>query len=143
MVYQLVYLSFLNPEFGTEVIDEILAKSRVNNPKIDVTGVLLYKGGIFLQVLEGPKENVITLYERIKKDQRHKEVKNLIELDNQARMFGDWSMAYEAVEKLDLNMVNLILPWPKLIQSAREGKRINQKLVLKLLEEFKSQLAAA
>jgi hypothetical protein len=44
-----------------------LEQSRENNLRLDVTGMLLYKGGNFMQMLEGEKDAVLGLYEAKKR----------------------------------------------------------------------------
>ena len=71
---QLIYLSSAKPELKQSDLDGIIEASRRNNPSIDITGLLIYADGIFIQVLEGPSEAVHTLYEKIRDDRRHEEV---------------------------------------------------------------------
>lgn len=89
---QLVYISKPSQEISFSEIRQILIKARVNNHFKGVTGVLLYDGASFLQVLEGPEETVLNLYASIAKDPRHAQVTSLCEREIEARDFGDWSM---------------------------------------------------
>src|SRR5688572_12980573 len=70
----LLYVSTSIKLFSEEELLEMLKVSRDNNKALDITGLLLYKGGNFMQVLEGPDEVVNSLYEKIKIDPRHKDV---------------------------------------------------------------------
>ncbi len=70
-LYHLVYLSAATDEFSEDDLTDILAASRRNNPKRDITGMLLYSDGGFIQALEGPKQEVLDLYEKIEQDPRH------------------------------------------------------------------------
>jgi len=91
---QLLYVSDTNRDFSQAALDEILATSRRKNRAADVTGVLLYLDGAFLQVLEGSEEAVEAIFSSISADPRHWNVKVL--LDREApRAFGSWSMGFE------------------------------------------------
>jgi hypothetical protein len=67
-----------------------LAKARERNTAIEVSGVLLYQGGTFLQVLEGETDRVGAIYERIGRDTRHRDVLLLHRRVVAERNFGDW-----------------------------------------------------
>ncbi len=81
-----------SPDEVAQQIQDILAKSRVNNRKVDVTGALLYNAGSFAQVLEGPLAAVEGRFEVIQRDTRHSDV-TVIEIGPISdRQFGNWSM---------------------------------------------------
>ncbi|UYY58641.1 BLUF domain-containing protein [Sphingomonas sp. S2-65] len=92
---QLIYVSSVRP--GAEGIDPdtILAKSRVNNQRDEITGLLYSDGTRFLQALEGPTDKVEAAYARIKADPRHRAIVMLSEREIQAREFGEWAMAHK------------------------------------------------
>ena len=72
MIYQLLYFSIGTEQNMTEdALQEILRVSRRNNPKIGITGILIALDNCFLQLLEGKKETVQALYEKISIDERH------------------------------------------------------------------------
>jgi len=85
-----------------EALDEILQQSRTNNAKAGITGMLLYEGGTFFQVLEGEESIVESIYEKIEKDPRHERITKLIVEPIAERAFGEWSMGYPRVSKKDL-----------------------------------------
>jgi hypothetical protein len=103
--YRLVYYSrnhigSAEPSFS-ENIDQILASSRRNNVRDDITGALLFNSGCFAQVLEGPLEKVEAAFERIQQDDRHGEV-SLLALDQiEARSFPNWAMGYVGSSNMD------------------------------------------
>ena len=82
------------PETYPDEIREILAKSRVNNARDELTGGLLFSDGCFAQVLEGPLKRIETTFERIQCDERHHEVTVLQSGPIAAREFPDWAMAF-------------------------------------------------
>jgi hypothetical protein len=89
-----VYVSSATKPLSEEEIVEILRVARENNTRLDITGMLLYKEGNFLQVLEGPASVVDPLIAKIKKDPRHQGVILMSRKSIEARQFADWSMAY-------------------------------------------------
>ncbi|MBB3349842.1 BLUF domain-containing protein [Sphingomonas sp. BK069] len=72
---------------------DILRVSRANNGIDGISGLLLAKQGMFVQVLEGPPESVATTFERIRRDDRHSHVEVLSDTAEKERAFGDWTMA--------------------------------------------------
>ena len=94
----LVYVSTSVKPLNDEELLDILKISRENNSSKDVTGLLLYKGGNFMQVLEGPDEAVEALYEKIKADPRHKDVNVLSREQISARQFPAWEMAFQNLD---------------------------------------------
>jgi len=91
---QLLYLSNAKPELKQAELDRILEVSRKNNPSRDITGLLVFANGVFIQVLEGPSNEVTNLFETICDDTRHQEVAMLGEYVGQERIFSKWSMGF-------------------------------------------------
>ncbi len=69
---RIIYLSSSVEYLNSEEIESLLSQSREKNIENDITGLLLYADGDFLQVIEGPKVAMLDLFESIKKDSRHK-----------------------------------------------------------------------
>lgn len=134
-IYQLVYVCNATDGVGYNDIDDILKSARTYNPSQEITGILLYRGGIFLQLLEGEKDKVNILFQKIKADKRSSNEIILIEKETNSRIYNDWSMGYRELTELDINMVNEILSWTKLINAAKD---IDQHLILHIIERFKS-----
>ena len=72
-VRHVIYIS-KPTHFDHLVLEDILAKSRSNNPKVGITGNLIYHADLFLQMLEGPHREVNKLYETILADNRHADI---------------------------------------------------------------------
>ncbi|BFZ55319.1 hypothetical protein PYCC9005_002359 [Savitreella phatthalungensis] len=96
-LYQLVYLSSAEHLLEDSELVSILAASRRNNIKRNVTGLLLYHDGNFIQFLEGPAHQVDALYERISLDVRHRGVLRLLRREIAKRDFGEWTMGFKAL----------------------------------------------
>ncbi|MBA2590683.1 MAG: BLUF domain-containing protein [Alphaproteobacteria bacterium] len=91
---QLLYASNTHRDVSDAVLEDILAASRRNNAACDVTGVLIYSKGGFMQVLEGEGAAVSQTYARIGADKRHWNAMVLLDRDA-PRAFGAWSMGFE------------------------------------------------
>ena len=78
--------------FDHLVLEEILTKSRSNNPAIGITGSLIYHSDLFLQLLEGPSLAVHKLYQTILADNRHADIVNLCDETFSRRLFASWAM---------------------------------------------------
>ena len=98
----LIYVSSSVREMNAEELLDILKISRENNVAKDVTGLLLYKGGNFMQALEGPDDVVMALYEKIKKDPRHKDVSIISTEQIQKRQFPAWEMAFTNLDNPEI-----------------------------------------
>ncbi len=90
----LIYVSKAVSSLNDDELAEILRVSRENNGAGRVTGMLLYKGGNFMQLLEGPQDEVLALFERIKDDPRHCDATILSIEEIHMRQFPEWEMAF-------------------------------------------------
>ena len=96
----MVYISSAKLGLTEGEIVNIVEDARINNEKIGVTGLLLFSKGNFMQLVEGEEPVIDTLYEKIRKDNRHAEVKVLLKESITHRNFGDWTMGFKDIEKL-------------------------------------------
>lgn len=94
MPYQLVYSSEPKKRMMKSHLYKILRQSRINNKLDNVTGLLVFVDGMFLQVLEGQDDSVKKIFERIKADERHQNINILFEGNVEERAFPKWEMAY-------------------------------------------------
>ncbi|MBZ0306663.1 MAG: BLUF domain-containing protein [Anaerolineae bacterium] len=90
----LVYVSTATRKWTESELIELLQHSRERNAKRGITGMLLYKSGSFLQVLEGEEDQVMALYEKIQLDPRHHHVITVARYHVSERGFNDWQMAF-------------------------------------------------
>lgn len=93
----LVYASRATAPFDEARLASLLQQSRADNARVDLTGMLLYRDGRFLQVLEGPDEAVRERMDAIEHDPRHESIRILLKETTTERLFPEWSMAYAAV----------------------------------------------
>ena len=101
MIYSLVYVSSATALFSASELDEILVKSRENNARSNITGMLLYKDGNLMQVLEGEESVVRALYAKIAADRRHLGHMILWDGYEPTRQFSDWSMAFRDLNRTE------------------------------------------
>ncbi len=102
MIYQLVYVSEYTGHSPQSDLHDILAASRRFNPQHNITGLLLFIGGSFIQVLEGDDEaKVRALYERIALDSRHGRLDILLDHTIPQRLFPEWSMAWMPISETE------------------------------------------
>lgn len=101
-LYNLAYISEStlkgDPERIQYQIEDILAAAQRNNPAMGITGALLYSGGYFCQVIEGPMEALEDLFETIQLDDRHKAVTVLHFEPTDERGFSEWAMALAGID---------------------------------------------
>ena len=91
---QLTQLIYASQPFGFDdaMLNGILVQARRNNPAADITGCLICRHDLYLQLLEGPQAAIDALYARIKDDDRHLQVAQLSRETVTARLFPDWAM---------------------------------------------------
>ena len=94
------YISRFASDLSPRDIDQIVETSQANNPDRNITGMLMASGELFYQLLEGPKDQIDTLYARIYEDPRHEQILLLeSEVGNFERICPDWAM-----QKIDLSL---------------------------------------
>jgi hypothetical protein len=101
MLVRLMYASRATDTVDQDALVAILKKSKAHNPSIGVTGVLCFSSGTFLQVLEGGRAAVSTLYHRIVADPRHGDVTLLAYEEIDERRFAVWSMGQVNMSRLN------------------------------------------
>jgi hypothetical protein len=94
-------LSVIYSSVATRSLDDgdlvaLLEQSRSSNEREGVTGVLFFRNGYFLQLLEGPDAAVRAKLDRIKHDERHTKVRVISEELVEERQFPEWTMGYPA-----------------------------------------------
>ena len=93
-LFQIVYTSRATKLLTPEELRQLLAESNQRNSKAGITGLLLYKDGNFMQVLEGEEDAVRNLFNHVSRDTRHRGVLVLLRAPIEKREFPDWSMAF-------------------------------------------------
>lgn len=93
-MYRLVYVSAATVPFAKADLLALLAKAREKNQAQGITGMLLYKDGDFLQLIEGERAAVKALFDVIKMDPRHNGTIVVEEEETDERVFDSWSMGF-------------------------------------------------
>lgn len=101
--YQIVYYSEATKIFSEQEIIDLLTKANQYNSSRGITGCLVYANNKFIQLLEGEHDVVVELYEKIKKDPRHKNILNVIEMSVSQKLFPNWGMGFKFSEKATLD----------------------------------------
>lgn len=94
----LVYTSRAAAPFRETALTHLLEQARSLNGARDITGMLLYRGERFIQVLEGPAHLVRGLARTIGRDVRHRDMRILMEEPIEERQFEDWTMGYRSLQ---------------------------------------------
>jgi len=88
---QIVYASRPS-NYSAPSLLNILVTSRQFNTLHAITGALIYRDDIFLQLIEGDSVTVRNIMKRIQADDRHSEVNVLSERNIPSRTFSNWTM---------------------------------------------------
>ncbi|MEL7254703.1 MAG: BLUF domain-containing protein [Pseudomonadota bacterium] len=90
-LHQLIYAS--EPfGFDNAMLAGILLDARRCNARDGITGALIVRGDLYIQLLEGPRKKVEDCYHRIRADDRHANAKTLMKRTIKTRLFPDWAM---------------------------------------------------
>jgi hypothetical protein len=129
-IHQIVYASRFSPSVGASEIQAILEKSRSNNERNGVTGILLCRASHFLQLLEGERFNMAYTFKKIRDDQRHDRLQLIMDQTAEHRLFERWSMGYREVESCSPELSLLVRD----VVEAR--KQLPAQELLSLLRQF-------
>lgn len=102
----LIYASTSLHEFDKQELLTLLEMARAANAEFGVTGMLLCETRNFFQVLEGPESVVVSLFDKISKDRRHRDVVRIIQEPIAQRSFGDWTMSFSNITCEELGTIN-------------------------------------
>ncbi len=97
---QLLQLIYVSRPFGFDAttLNSILWTARDRNPGNKITGALVCRDDIYMQLLEGPEAAVRKTYEHILRDDRHIEIVLISEAHVDERVFPDWDMKDDPVQ---------------------------------------------
>jgi len=98
VIFTTAYTSTMRRPMSDPDLVDLLVTSRARNAERGVTGLLLYRGGRVLEMLEGEESVVRALYDRIRMDTRHDHVSNVWSSTASSRRFPDWTMGFEDLD---------------------------------------------
>ena len=106
MLEELLYCSVSVPSQLTNAdLDHILATARRRNVAEEITGMLLYYRGEFVQILEGEKESIENVYEKfIGPDLRHTALNKVLQNTISHRSFSQWHMGFIGAPEIESRM---------------------------------------
>lgn len=133
-MYYLIYSSMAAPDIASHDFQEIISASERNNRSNDITGILIYHHGAFIQMLEGDEASVLQTFERIKKDERHSAVVKLFSGPCKKRHFAQWKMALEIVDDDTFRSIEAYQPLEETDTLLKELN--NDSMGLKMLRFF-------
>lgn len=122
MLVRLLYASRAASPLSASVVDAILAQSRDHNPKLGITGMLCYSDDLFLQVLEGGRDEVCELFNTIVRDDRHTNVRILSFEEIPERRFGAWTMGHVNIARVNPSLLLKYAERPVLDPFACSGR---------------------
>ena len=92
-LHQTVYCSLASEGVDEHTVARIVEQAHAANPGLGITGMLVFGGGVFFQWIEGPRDHIVPLMDRIRADPRHHQVVTLSESEEvRERLFPDWDM---------------------------------------------------
>jgi hypothetical protein len=105
MLVRLLYASRAAAAVTQETIDSIMRSARQHNPELGITGVLCHGGDVYMQVLEGGRTEVNELYNKIVRDDRHREIMLLYYVEVSERHFAHWTMGQVNLTKVNPSLL--------------------------------------
>ncbi len=105
MLVRLLYASRPATPLSTAILDSILEQSRANNSPQGITGILCFNDDLFIQVLEGGRDQVCDTYNKIVRDDRHRDVRILTYDEISERRFGGWTMGQVNIAKINPSLL--------------------------------------
>ncbi len=96
-----IYASRAAEDFHEHEIPDLLKQARVANAAHEVTGMLLYIGGSFVQVLEGEAGMVDSVFAAIGRDKRHLDLTRITRESILERAFEGWTMSHKTLDPVE------------------------------------------
>jgi len=136
MLKQLIYASHAVRPLADEDLLGILQGARERNARHQITGMLVYRDAVFLQVLEGEDGELDRIWAVIQADPRHENIVVIRDAEVSARDFPDWSMGFSNLSHRDLSSVP---GYSKLLEEdfSPEGLRAKPGLAVDFLLDMK------
>lgn len=92
MLTTIIYRSHISDNVPIKTLPGMVDKASQLNASHQVTGILLFNGTHFFQILEGPEAGVLAIYNKICADPRHHNVVELMRDYSPSRRFGNAGM---------------------------------------------------
>ncbi len=131
MRYTISYVSTVNPEVSKIDIANLMDYVKVNNRLLNITGILIYSEGNFLQVLEGTKRDILALFEKIKKDPRHYNIITMLDKEIDDNSFSDYHSSFTVISDH-----NGPIELQKFLEKERTSNPVHFKSIEYLTQKF-------
>jgi hypothetical protein len=131
MLVRLLYSSEAAEGSDPQLLSSILEQSRLHNPARGLTGVLCVADDLFIQVLEGGRDEVCELYNAIVRDKRHHKIRLLAYEEIEERKFGNWTMGQVHASNINPSLLLRYFTHARLDPTAGSGRA-----TMALLEEL-------
>jgi len=105
MLVRLIYASRAVAPITSDTVDVILGIARKRNPEYGITGVLCYSDRIFVQVLEGGRDQVNRVYGQLMRDKRHQDLILLGYESIDERQYSSWTMGGIRLDKINRSLL--------------------------------------
>lgn len=136
MLVRLLFASSASQPVTGRLVAAILAEGQQHNAAHGVTSILCYSDKVFLQVLEGARNEVCETFNRIVRDPRHEKVRLLSFEEIHERHFGTWTMGQVNVSKVN---PSLLLKYAG--KAALDPFALSGRTSLSLMEELAATAA--
>lgn len=136
MTFQLLYISTASSLMSESKLAELLNEAREFNLAHNITGMLLYLDGNFVQVLEGAEGDVQKLYARIELDVRHHNPRICYTNEVHEREFPEWAMGFRSENGLSPEQLpgfNSLPDWHKSISQEPLPRGSLRKMLLSMV----------
>ncbi|WP_295905308.1 BLUF domain-containing protein [uncultured Bdellovibrio sp.] len=133
-IFHLVYISEAAEDISYTDIHDILEVSRRNNSQEAITGLLIFRDGHFLQLLEGDEKSVRKVLGKILLDDRNYSLRVLIEAEGDQRLFPNWTMAFYDGDVSPNSTEDLI----NLFDACLDGGASRRSLIMPMLHQFRA-----
>ena len=98
MLYSIGYISNSVALLNSGELENLSTFIMEHRKNYDISGILIYQGGTFFQVLEGEKRRIDLLFHKIKSEERHNSITNIVNDPIESRMFTDYNFLFNEME---------------------------------------------
>jgi hypothetical protein len=91
-LHTICYISTLLEEISEQDAKRLASKFSAMNTQVGITGCMGIRRLEVMQVLEGPRNVVESLFQRIQVDSRHVGITLMVSTDVSRRRFAEWGM---------------------------------------------------
>lgn len=134
-MYSVVYVSNVASHFTESDLEPLAGQAAAINAKNNLTGMLVYNGRNFMQLLEGNQRRVEQTLDRIAKDPRHSDIVIIRREEQQARECPDWSMRSFTTPLSGVGATDVVF------QSLPQGFRSDTRVVFKSFASLLPEVA--